>query len=375
MLRLAFALAFVLVLGSTVWGQGQITFPAGFLTTEAPGYSIHFGGRPSMRCQVFNKEHGGAAQTFKEIACRRDGNRDASPYRFGGRSWKDVRVTLGEGSYASASSTFSVNLQSNVRQVFSGSITWPDHSGGSGTSKPHSWAIDVKFPFATPWTYSGNRDVTVDFRFSGGTLANKQFWSSHRPYFLDGIHVTTRVGGSSTNFGTNRCTNAPYTAAAFCVPVMYTYARATGNPRTADRYTFQWWLGRLPPSAPTAVALSLVGNTTGVSINNRCQNYFIGPSIVLFGLAPSNNTSSFYLPTTPFTEKYVSSAVGIKLWTQGAYRHSIRNRLELTRGGYTTIQGQPIPPAGASWMYSTSVFSPVGGRISAESLPLLRLQK
>jgi hypothetical protein len=367
--------ASILILSPALFGQSYVTMPAGYLTIEAPGYSIYFGARPSMRCQFFNAEYSGSAKTFKEVSCRRDGARDASPYHFAGRSWKDVRLTMAEGSYANASSTFSSNLQNRVSQVFSGSVTWPDHSSGGPTSQPHTWANDVRFPFNTPWTYSGGKDVTLDFQFSGGTLANQQYWTTYRPYYVDGVHVTTRAGGSSTNFGTNNCVNAPYTNAPFCVPMMHTYAKNTGNPGTANKYHFQWWLGRYPANAPTVVALSLFGNLSGLNINNPCQNYFVGAGIALFGRTPNDNSKAFFLPSSPFTENYVSTAVGIKIWTQAAFQHPTRNRLELTRGGFTTIMAQPTPPSGAAWMFATFAASPVGGRISSEYLPLLRLQR
>lgn len=361
------------VLSRPLRAQGQATLPAGFLTTEADAYSIDFGGWPSMRCQVFNSDHRGKTRSVKEVACRRDGGRDASVFHFAGRSWTNVTLTTAESDYAKASSTFSLNLSSNVKQVFSGSVTWPDHSVGKKTSTPHTWGTDVRFPFAAPWAYQGNLDMTLDFVFRGGILANNAVWTTTRKYFLDGVHAQTRAGGSSQNFGTNNCTSSPFTLAPFCTPVVHTYAAKTGNPNLDNKFEFAWWLYRYPPKTPIVLAVSLLGSTTGVNIANPCQNLFVslGPTFMHVAVTPSTNASSMFFPRPGLVNKYDARAIGAKIWTQAAYTHPTRNRFELTRGGVSTIQPQPAPVVGTRWTWAGSATAAVGGAPNATYMPLL----
>ena len=176
-------------------------------------------------------------------------------------------------------------------------------------------------------------------------------------------------------YGTNNCLNAPHLSAPFCVPVMRTYAVNTGDPGTSNRFTFQWWFHGFPPSTPTALALSFAGTKAGVNIGNPCQNYHIGPSIVMFAVTPRDNSRSWFAPNPPLKETYSPTSVGMNVWTQAGYSHPTRNRLELTRPGMTTILAQPKPPLNAAWTHAPSAASTTGSRISAEHLPLLRLSR
>lgn len=370
-LLLCVALAF----GSTISGQNFASMPTGYVSTEAPNASIYFGSRDAMRCQVFTNLFRGNAGSVKELAGRLDGARAATNFHFAGRTWSSVKLTVAEASYANATTTFTQNLQANVKSVFSGSMTWPDRTTGGPTSKPHTWATDVKFPFGSPWLYSGNRDITLDFAFSGGTLANSAVWTTSRFYYLDGVHIPIRTGGGSTHFGTHNCPNAPYSEAPFCVPLIHSYSANTGNPRTANKFEFSWWMHRFPPSTFTILAVSLLGSTPGVNIGNACQNFHVnlGGSFLLPTTTPSSNASSFFAPRPPLTNTYSPVAVGVKVWTQAAYTHPTRNRLELTRAGSTTIQAQPPPLPGTKWTWAAPATSSTGGAIGAEYLPVFRL--
>jgi len=259
--------------------------------------------------------------------------------------------------------------------VFSASVTWPDHSTGNRTGTPHAWASAVQFPFAAPWSYTGKQDLALDFVFRGGTLANQAAWTVMQPYYLDGVTDVTKVGGASTNYGTDNCTNAPHERAPFCVPVLYTYGRQTGDPKTANKFELQFWLHRYPPLAPVVMAMSPIGSATGVSIGTPCQKVHLvaGMMVAVFTTTPADNTLPFLFPEPKIYERFDLPAVGYQLWTQAAIGHPTRNRLEFTRAGAAPLLPQPKPVQGARWTLATNATATSGSGLNAIGLPVLRL--
>jgi hypothetical protein len=338
--------------------QTYASVPSGLLNTESGSYSLYFGSRDSMRCQILNSDHVNNVRAFTEIAARLDGGRSSSS--FPARSWSNVQLTMGEGSFASATTTFSQNLATNTKLVFNASMTWPATTGSSPSPSP--WGTEVKFPFSSAWVYTG-------------TLANNAAWTGYSYYYLDGAYSSTSVGGSSVNMGTNNCLNTPHTSGPFCVPVFRTHAKNTGNPTKDDKFEFNWWLYRFPANTLTAFALSFSGSTTGVNIGNPCNNYFLGsgPLLVVFSMTPSSNSGSFMFPSPPLYAKYDVAAVGARIFTQAAYTEPTRNQFELTRAGYSDIGLQPVPIVGTNWLYATSATATTGGSINQSYIPVLRL--
>jgi hypothetical protein len=225
------------------------------------------------------------------------------------------------------------------------------------------------------WIYTGIQDLVLDFTLAGGVLANNASWTGYRYYYLDGLLSSTSVGGGSVNMGTNNCKNTPHTSGPFCVPVFRSYAKNTGSTTTSDKFEFYWWLYRYPASTPTAFGLSVSGSTTGVNIGNPCNNFFLGngPLVVMFATTPTSNSGSFNFPTPRLYAQYDAAAVGIRIYTQGAWSHPTRNQFELTRGGYTNIGKQPVPIPGTKWHWSTSATA-TSASINQTYMPLLRLK-
>ncbi|MCA8955408.1 MAG: hypothetical protein KDC87_05005 [Planctomycetes bacterium] len=363
----------LLSLATTAAAQSYATIPGGLLTAESSSYSLYFGSRDSMRAQIFNNEHNAQVRVFGEASFRLDGGRSGSSY-FAGRTWSNVQLTVDEVAYASASPTFAANLSTNAKVVFNQQMSWPTYSGA--TNSPHTWATEVNMPFSSTWLYTGTQDIVLDFQFSGGTLANNAAWTGYSTYYLDGVYSTTSVGGGSVNVGTNNCLNSPHTSGPFCVPVLRTYAKNSGNPTTDDKFEFYWWLYRYPANTLTAFGVSLTGSKTGVDIGNPCNFYYLGPSIfvVLLGTTPATNSGSFNFPSQKLYTPYVPAAVGLTLYTQAAYTEPTRNQFELTRAGYADFLAQPIVLQGTQWTWAAPVTATSGGSLNQTYMPVVRMK-
>lgn len=359
------------LLAAPAFAQTYSSLPSGYESTEAASYGLYFGSRNSMRAQILNSEHRGKVRVFTEVSARLDGGRAAS--QFVGRSWTSVTLTVGEGSFANASATFAQNLATNTKIAFNQAMAWP--APASTPTRPATWGAPVYFPFTSVWVYTGNQDVVLDWTFDGGTLGNNAAWTGYSYYYLDGLYASTSVGGSSVNYGTNNCLNTPHTSGPFCVPVFRSYAKATGNTTTDNKFEFYWWLYRYPASTPTAFGLSFSGSTTGLNIGNPCNNYFLGngPLIVMFGTTPTSNAGSFNFPTPRLYAPYDAQAVGLRMYTQGAWNHPTRNQFELTRAGYADIQAQPTPIPGTTWHWA-SPSNVASAALNQTYLPVLRLK-
>ncbi|MHC4514396.1 MAG: hypothetical protein ACYTGW_21620 [Planctomycetota bacterium] len=370
-MRTSQALLTCICLAAPLLAQNYSTIPAGHLATEGANYGLYFGSRSSMRAQILNSDHNGKVRVFTEASARLDGGRSAS--QFFARTWTNVTLTVGEGSYANASSNFAQNLAANTQTVFNQKMTWPAVT--ATTPRPSPWAAQVNFPFSAVWVYTGKQDLVLDFTFVGGVLANNAAWTTYRYYYLDGLLSQTSVGGSSVNMGTNNCTNPAHTSGPFCVPVFRTYAKNTGSATTSDKFEFYWWLYRYPASTPTAFGVSFSGSTGGVNIGNPCNNYYLGYGLlfVMFGTTPTSNTGSFMFPNPRLYAKYDAAAVGIRIYTQAAYTHPTRKRFELTRGGYMNVGKQPVPIPGTKWHWATSATA-TSASINQTYMPLLRVK-
>lgn len=347
--------------------QNFASVPAGLLSTEGDSYTLYFGSRASMRAQILTGDHRGSVRNFSQVALRRDGGRTVS--QAPGRSWSSVRLALAEGSVSSASRTYSANMVSNIKVVYSGSMSWPTPT--TTASRPSSWGTEVNFPFSSNYLALGQADLVMDFTFDGGTLTNGSSWTGYSFYYIDGINAPSSVGGSSVNFGTNNCLNAGHTSGAFCVPVFRTYAKSAG-----DKFEFNWWLYRYPANTLTAFALNVgSGSRTGVNIGNPCNDFFLTPTPQFISLAttPASNTGSFMYPNPKLTAPYLAGAVGLKVYTQAAYTHPTRNRFELTRGGDAPILAQPTPYSNLAWTWGTSATATTGNTPSQSNLPITRL--
>lgn len=360
--------ALILVaLSAEIQAQSYITIPPGYITQESYPHAAEFGAYPDMRFQIVDRDIF-TPMVVLEIACRRDGYQDASSVRFAGRTWASVQLVMGEHDRITTTA-FSTNLVTNVTRVFSGSVTWPDHSAGPRTSVPHAWAIDVAFPFSAPWSYSASSSgVTVDFAFSGGSLTNQSTWNRRELYLLDGTVAGKEALGQGFgvgDFSNPRCQVATsFGGTPWAFPNAVT--TATGSVSCFGR------LQSYPYSANTLYAYSVSGDSAGVPIGLRCQNFFLGAGPFVFAALVTPSTGfQFDAPGAggiPYRQEYV----GMKVWTQAVFLDGMW-RDTLSAAGYSQIQPRPLAALNAVSVWAASTTKPIGTPLSV--VPVLRLSR
>lgn len=350
----------LLALCVSLKAQNYTTIPPGLLTQEASHGVQDLGRYPEMRFQLLDSDVLTPMQVL-ELACRRDGHRDASSAWFAGRSWANVQLVMGERDQSAQA--FSLNLASNVTRVFSASVSWPDHSVGPRTSVPHPWATDVVFPFSVPWSYSGKRSgMTVDLTFRGGTLTNSSPWTAEH-YLLDGALAAKElwsqgfIVGDTTN---PRCMSAWGTPLA--VPNVIT--TAAGQVGVVARIL------RYPYSTSTLFAFSLGGDSAGVSIGLRCQKYYLGDGPFVFSsfMTPASGYE-YYVAGSPGVQ-YDQSYVGIRIWTQPVFLDG-NWKGTLSAAGYSEVLARPLASIKAGCIWAASATSVTGNILSI--VPVFRL--
>lgn len=77
-----------------------------------------------------------------------------------------MRVSMAEGNALAASNSFAAHIKTAPTLVFSAAVTWP-----ALTTLPRTRpaAFSLRFPFRSPWRYTGTQDLLADFRYAGGT--------------------------------------------------------------------------------------------------------------------------------------------------------------------------------------------------------------
>jgi hypothetical protein len=360
--RLAALMALV-SMSPAAMAQNYTTIPPGLLTQEAYPWSYLFGEYREMRYQILSRDHVNKPMRIREIACRRDGARDTG-IEFLGRTWANVQVTMGEHRTVTGNG-FSWNLASNVTQVFSSRVSWPDHSKGPRTSIPHTWASDVVFPFVTPWSYTGKSGMTIDFIFRGGVLSGQRNWPGRTLYPLDGASDTKETisrGGGVGDF--TKCIIAGFSSAP------WVYARTVTT--SAGKIGAGYGLSFYPAKTPTMIALSVTGNPKGFDVGNYCQKFYLGNGPILLSsiVTPRYNRRSFRRGMAGIA--YDQRFVGLKVWAQAAFLLGSKS-MALSTSGYAMIEPRPVFGFRASFTWSPSATSPQGSLPLVPHVPVLRL--
>lgn len=367
-LMLARLFAGALVCAPIAVAQTYFTVPPGLLDEEVSPAAVTFGEFPDMRFQIIDWGDLRGPSRVAEIAMRRDGYREASPNYFLGRSWSNVELVMSEGA-ASPMTAFSMNLASNTTQVFSASVSWPDHSSGPKTSVPHTWATDVAFPFSVPWSYSGNQSRVASFTFRGGVLKGQPNWKQSSRYYLDGVAPANQAYNAEDAIGD------PYSAWLLCRPRGFTttcYVEAITEVKS-QRVGLNVSVLDYHLSASVIAAISLTGDRVGVAIGDNCQRYYLGagPLMALQGV----RTPSTYqggVSVTSGSAPYRSDYVGLRLTGQAAFLNN--PAYQLTRAGAATIQAMPLSGYLATTLRAPSATA-TQGELWQQSLPVLRYRR
>lgn len=321
----------------------QFTSPPNYLSTDGPLYSYYFGAYTDGHFQQADAELPSGVQVLRKIAFRVD-YRSHTTTTAVGRSWTNVSLNLSDGNYATMTTTFSTNILSTPTMVFSGSASFPTVSG-SPTSNPAPW--DPAFTFTTPYIHAGTSDLLLDWRFSGGTLANNGTWGTTTSslYYLDGYNIATAVTygrniyryiGTST---TTPCADSAITSttayAQGSLQAGLYHTSYTANPSYAGQLVLQLFGSACAPNSSIFRAVGLGGTTPGVSLSPAlgCHNLMIDLNLVQFYISQKTDASGginpwLYLPVGKLS---VLSQYGtVPIWSQAAFTDSVTGQTKLT---------------------------------------------
>ncbi|MHC4853282.1 MAG: hypothetical protein ACYTF5_14805, partial [Planctomycetota bacterium] len=209
--------ALALLAGAPLLAQGGYVYsPPENATTEGMRYAYYFLRYANGQSQLLDGQHKGTARTITEIAFRLDNYNYNSTYGMG-RTWTNMTIKMCEGDYNTFSSTIAANRKTPQTQVFSATVTFPTLSGYP-LIKPDLWGgltSKYRFPFTTKWTYGGTGDILSEWKYVGGTLANKGSWSgsTYKYYRQDagdtsGLSPGGSQGYTRTYLPTSRLNNS-----------------------------------------------------------------------------------------------------------------------------------------------------------------------
>ena len=261
--------------------QGYITTPKGRLTIEGGFYAQLFGSWDNARVQQVDGTHVGArGHTITKIAFRLDNRHYYENSSAMGRTWSNIRLDVSETDFGRLSNTFSQNVIGKQTRVFDSKWTWQSQSGAP-LLRPAVWGGAggmLTFPFRTPWVYSGSKAMLMDYRFSGGVLANGGRWAT-RYFILDGVPTRGYAVASTVLLSPtlNRCADTGLgipEATAFMTAsasVLGNIATETLHNKLQFRHLSMW----TAPRALVVHAIGLDGNRTGVDVGARCQRLYV----------------------------------------------------------------------------------------------------
>lgn len=301
----------------------QFTSPSGYLTTEGEGRSFsYFGHQSQARTMLLDGEVPRVGTMLKAIAFRHDGS---STQQLSQRTWSNVTLRVADANLMQPSVVFTANVLSTPALVFNASVTWPDLNGQPPT-QPAPWggvAGELAFPFAQVYAHSGARDLSLDFEFRGGLLANSRGLFN---YSFDS-YPQPSVAAPITNYGTSgSCRETGATAVA-----RLTASMSTCGPECPGPNVFRLSTSSSPTAANRTVvhALGFAGIPGGLAFPGvACNLLFVDPGrpiVFVFLGAGSTGTAvqNLQIPYDP-------NKVGQRLWIQAGWDDSLSNALKFT---------------------------------------------
>ena len=348
--------------------------PPGFLSTHNTSstggsmpYTPFLGAYAEGRMQVISADWtGGSAVSVTSISLRRDTEYYYPSNHGNARSWADVSVTIGESSYSGVSSTFSANMTTTPTAVFNKTTSWGDTS--AKPSSTQSWGgFNMSFPFTSPYAWSRAKDVCIDFRFTGGRLANNGSWTGVNYVLVDGFSDRIDNGPYYNFLVTAACKSPGQNAPGFFGSNIRTLGPLhSTNPNTLSIDIFQA-LGA--PLTNHIGAIGLIGSFSGVNIGT-CEKLYLLHTPVPFSLKTSL-TGTWFLPRNhiPFT----ASSVGIVVYSQSAYTHPVTQAFALSGGVRSVVPALPNVSGFKQVQVNASDRTSATGTLSMIYVPILKL--
>ena len=395
-MKTAIHLAAALGLAAILAGQTvNKTAPPGFSTKSSPpgkttrttalgSYSLFFGAYFDERSQIADGNYKGTTLTISELNLRRD---EQTPNAFNsiGKTWTNFKLSVGDCDYSKVTNNWNKNFLNTPKVLISGTLKWPGKpamvsipevwgnlgkvKGGCQTTGGKTTCTALKFPFTTPYVYTGKKDLLWEFQFFGGTLENAASWGKfNKSYYLDGTSNRATVGGgvsTPTPFNDpimKSCAPPGRTRAAYAFLRTVTYAvhnDPTLPKGSSDSFELSFVV-RGAPNLTGIIAISLFGtnnikippsaflggkNTNGEA-NLGCMPLGLDLSKPTIYVPAKTGTSTFTsFESTRFYIKYNKAFATIpRMATYGqfAYTHPTTKAFRLTGTGSSLIFEQPV---------------------------------
>ncbi len=343
--------------------QLRTVTPQKYNRSEAPAAAYYLGGWKEARMQFADSYLTGlGAKTIKQVGYRLDYRHSSSIGSGVGKSWTNVKLMIAHTDVTKTDKTFTRNHLTPPTMVFSGSVTWATLRTGFPPSRPAPFDSMHAFPFSTPWSYRGTKDIVLDYKFTGGTLANNRAWTSteSRPtHYLDApvSQIASQMSYRTYGKGTtaDRCRDRRQSRPAHCAPSFTVFAKNTGIAAYDNQVIAAMSSYLTAPRAPVVHAMSIgSGSSAGVPFPGvSCNNLYVDP--VTVSLYPTKSSASGFGNTSFGKIPWNPVFGGVTLWFQSAWNDSSSGLLRLSMAARGTLPAsQPADPLPRNCVYDTS---------------------
>lgn len=345
---------------------GQVSSPAGYLSTEGASRSGAIGNHTRGKVMFLDSGFRGQPLVIHEIAWRRDEGSGS----LSARSWTQVEVVYAPCDASITHSEFSRVAVSTPTRVFAGPVTWPAISGPP-TTQPAPWGGshgNLRTPFTQQIVTTGNHDLSFQFSWTGGT-------SQPTVYRTDAASTTGLRFGQEDYYGNrmlNGCANGGRGLAGDLIGSCVTHSKDFTNTATRDTVEFAMFTHNTTASMPVAHVICLGGSATGVPFAGlTCNKLHLDLSLPHdfgFPTAAGNGFAS-----TAIRVPFRPGLIGLPMWMQAGWEEPSTRRLLLTNAVRVLVPSQP--PIRTRTMFSaTSLTAQFGTLRSSDSAwnPLFR---
>jgi hypothetical protein len=334
--------ATVLAMAGTSFAQSWSPLPK-YASEAGKGYQYYFGRYSQGRFQFADGNFRNTALVVTKVSMRiAQNNRYYSDYYRMGRSWSNVKIDISPADLSTFNTNFSNNQTSTPTNCYSGTMSWPTIPVGAS---PGGLAnMPIQAPLTTPYINAGGGtdDMAVDFRFTGGTLANNFNWSSTttRYYYTDGYLITSFASGPQRFFhdpNTNGCVDSmarPLFYRSYTYQYVYRYSatyRTTSFKNKLRVYNYTYYGA---PNKPFVNAVDFLVNTAGVPFGSGCEKLYLAasPAMLLYPGSMSafgyggQNLMGFTNGLVPYSPAFL----GAEVFCQSTFNDSVTGAVKLS---------------------------------------------
>lgn len=349
---------------TSLWAQGTIVSPPSLAAVEGDNAGYAFFYYSNMRQQHAEGELRGMKLSLSEVAWRYD-YRNHVASTTGGRTWTQVTLNLSDTDWTKMVSTWTKNEYSTPVEVFNSKFAVPPKTG-TPFFQPDNFGGSLAVPFKSPYAYSGNQDLLLDWLFLGGTLDNNVTWSggTARSYYLDSdnpentnnpnvphclsyVSKQTRYPTSSTCRDSAHSTSFARTDATINV-----YGITYSDVNKRDRAEFSMYSYYHAPNARYITAIGFAGIPNGINIGAQCNLLYINLNFPWIALGRTA-TAAGHSPTPHFTAvvPWQQGMRNVPIWVQTVWADSVTNAFSLSTAMHVVMPADKPKPRRIASLY------------------------